>query len=76
MDLRIPNIVKPIHLSDYAPEFGEAVIWAWVNPPRELRLELFQKIVLVEETDEQIGALFSKLWSAGAEDTRFRLMKS
>lgn len=69
MDLRIPNIVKPLPLSDYASQFGEAVIWIWVNPPRELRLELFQKIALGEASDEQIGALFSKLWSEGPEDT-------
>jgi len=71
MDLKIPNIVKSIPLSEYAPELGDTVIWVWVNPPRDMRLELFTEIVLQKDSDEQIGALFSKLWSEGPEDTRF-----
>lgn len=45
MQINIPRIVRPVRLSDYAPEYGEQVIWMWVNPPRELRLE-FQNAAL------------------------------
>jgi hypothetical protein len=70
MDLKIPNIVKPIYLREYADKFEDTTIWVWVNPPRDARLELFERIALNEESDEQISALFSKLWSEGPEDTR------
>ena len=41
MKINIPKVVRPIRLSDYAPEFGEQAIQMWVNPPRELRLRYF-----------------------------------
>jgi hypothetical protein len=71
MDLKIPNIVKPIALKDYAEEFGEVVLWVWVNPTRELRTILVKDVIQGNATDEQIGALFSELWSQGPQDTHF-----
>jgi hypothetical protein len=71
MDLKIPNIVKPIALKDYADEFGEAVIWVWVNPTRALRTVLLDKIVLGESTEDELYAWFAEIWSQGTEDTRF-----
>jgi hypothetical protein len=71
MDLKIPNIVRPIELKEYADEFGDAVIWVWVNPTRELRISLSENILNGEPTEEQIGAWFSEIWSQGSEDTRF-----
>ena len=38
MKINIPRVVRPVRLSDYAPEFGEQTIEMWVNPPREKRL--------------------------------------
>lgn len=36
MKFKIPKILRPLRLSEYAPEFGEeAVIQVWVNPPRD-----------------------------------------
>ena len=52
MKVNIPRVVRPIALSDYAPEFGEQVIQMWVNPPREKRLA-FDSITL-EGRDERI----------------------
>ncbi len=37
--LAIPKILRPLALKDYAPEFGEAVIQIWANPPRDLWLK-------------------------------------
>ena len=71
MDLKIPNIVKPIELKEYAPEFGEAKIYVWVNPPREMRLALINTIMTGEAKDEDIGEWFAKIWSEGPEDTHF-----
>lgn len=71
MDLKIPNIVKPIALKDYAEEFGDAVIWTWVNPTRALRVALAESILPGKATEEQIGTWFSDMWSQGPEDTRF-----
>ena len=39
MKINIPRVVRPVQLSDYAPEFGEQAIGMWVNPPRAKRLE-------------------------------------
>lgn len=35
MEIRVPKIVRPLNLSDYAPEMAGAVIQVWVNPPRQ-----------------------------------------
>lgn len=37
MKFDIPRIVRAVPLRDYAPEYGEHVIWMWVNPPRAKR---------------------------------------
>ena len=34
--LDIPKILKQLELAQYAPEFGDAVIQVWVNPPRDM----------------------------------------
>jgi hypothetical protein len=36
MQINIPKIVKKIELKGYAPEFGEACLEVWVNPPVKL----------------------------------------
>jgi len=66
MDLKIPNIIKSIALKDYADEFGEVVIWVWVNPPKALRFAWAEDM-----NEEQVCAWLSELWSQGPEDTRF-----
>ena len=77
MDLKIPNIVKPIALKDFTegkgfpPEFDNAVIWVWVNPRRELRQTFVSVILKGDATDEQIGSWFSEMWSQGPDDTHF-----
>lgn len=69
MDLKIPNIVKPLYLREYADEFKDATIWVWVNPRREMRLQL-NDILKGVASEELIGALFSEIWSQGSNDTR------
>ena len=39
MKINIPRVVRPVALSEYAPEFGDQAIQMWVNPPRKVRLE-------------------------------------
>ncbi len=34
MKIEIPKIVEKLMLAEYAPEFGDAVMEVWVNPPR------------------------------------------
>ncbi len=36
MKFEIPKIFKKLKFSDYAPEFGDASLDIWVNPPAEL----------------------------------------
>jgi len=59
MKLNIPVVVRPIRLSDYAPEYGEQVVEMWVNPPREKRLEYYSiteryrdGLAAIEQADE------------------------
>ena len=33
----MPKIIRPLKLADYAPEYGDASIQIWVNPPKEVR---------------------------------------
>jgi len=41
MRISVPKIMRPIDLADYAPELVRpdgkpALVWVWVNPPRDL----------------------------------------
>ena len=54
MKVNIPRVVRPIALSDYAPEFGEQVIQMWVNPPREKRLAFAEIMDRYRDTLAQI----------------------
>ena len=56
MKVNIPKVVRPLPLSDYAPEFGEQVIEMWVNPPRAKRLEFADITRRYKETLDQITA--------------------
>ena len=38
MKFEIKPLVRPIRLSEYAPEYEDQVIWVWVNLPRSLRV--------------------------------------
>ena len=77
MDLRIPNIIKPIALKDYTegrdfpPEYENIIIWVWVNPRKELRTIFINDILSGDASDEQVGKWFSEVWSQGPEDTHF-----
>ena len=70
MKLEIPKVVKPIELSELAPEFGEARIWVWVNLTVKL-LEEYNAMLRKELSDEQIKAWFAEVWSQGEEGTRW-----
>jgi len=51
MKIDIPKIIEGLRLGDYAPEFGEAVLCVWVNPPRRLREAYTQAV------EESVDAL-------------------
>jgi len=60
MKINIPKIIRPIALSDYADEMGDAVIYVWVNPSRELRIkydvereEIDELLTEIKELSEQ-----------------------
>lgn len=36
MKFEVPKIVRTLGLAEYAPEFGEAALQVWVNPPLSL----------------------------------------
>lgn len=36
MEIRIPKIVRPLALADYADEYGAAAMDVWLNPPTSL----------------------------------------
>lgn len=40
MKLKIEKILKPLELKDYAPEYGDASLMVWINPPRAMREKL------------------------------------
>jgi len=54
MKIEIPKITRALKLSEYAPEFGEAEIVVWVNPPKRMVLEY---VSLVNASDEIKKAL-------------------
>ena len=42
MKLDIKRIVRPLALRDYAEEYGDEVVWVWVNPLRAFRMRLYE----------------------------------
>lgn len=76
MNVVLPKLVRVIRLSDYAPEFGEAAISVWVNPPREFlrKLEELRARLAAEPTDATVTEWYgwiSKAWSQGPEGTHW-----
>ena len=63
MKFDIPKVVKPLNLSEYAPEYGTYKIMVWVNPPREkikYQSELLARAIaaqklMVEIDQKQVG---------------------
>ena len=56
MKINIPRVVRPVRLSDYAPEFGEQTIEMWVNPPREKRLAFASITAEYKVIQDQLNA--------------------
>jgi len=70
VNIQIPKITKVIELKSYAPEFGEATIEVWVNPPRKLLAEwegLINKTIALDEY-KQMVATIGQLWDCPPED--------
>lgn len=49
MQITIPRIVRPIELSDYAPELSGVRVYVWVNAPRDFYA---RHAALLKENDE------------------------
>lgn len=54
MRIDIPKIVKPIKLSEYAEEFGDEVIYVWVNPPRRMLMDIAEWAYEAERIRERM----------------------
>ena len=69
MRIEIPRIWKRIELREYAPEFGEAQIPVWVNPPRSTLEKLYENgQQLKPEKQAETVALLAEIWEMVAED--------
>lgn len=58
--IKIPKITKAINFSEYAPEFGEAHVEVWVNPPKSLLNEQSQIVLAVSDLVREINKLNAK----------------
>jgi len=56
MRFEIPRMLRPLQLSDYAVEFGDAVIQVWVNPPGEKRRTYGEIVGLMDGIKSKIPA--------------------
>ena len=71
MTIEIPRIWKKIELREYAPEFGEAVIPVWVNPPRSTLEKLYENgQQLKPEKEAETVALLAEIWEMAVEDVK------
>lgn len=75
MKFNVPKIVKPMKLSEYAPEFAKIEIPVWVNPPRAMLQEYLAMVESGKESPGEVGqkiaAWLSNVWSQGEEDTHW-----
>lgn len=76
MKIDIPQIKQVINLNEYAPEFGEAVIEVWVNPPRRILtvMDELSSRNLSEDDYHKAAEIIGELWGCPAEDVT-RLIK-
>lgn len=66
MKIIVPQIVRPIALTDYAPELrdetGAAItVWVWVNPPIAWISRL--NAALTDAQAERLDAMYAEAWS-------------
>jgi len=75
MKINFPKIVRPIDLSEYAPEIKGSV-FVWVNPSRQTLAELSEKFNALVESEGKEGLepfleMMAELLSQGEKDTHF-----
>ena len=82
MEIQIPKVIRALRLAEYAPEYGEAQLQVWVNPPRGMLTGYDALIDRIQEALQgadaaQIEALsqeriefYAQIWSQGPESTR------
>jgi hypothetical protein len=69
-----PKIVRPIPLSEYAPEMT-ITLYVWVNPPRSMLqkfadfADLAKELDKLNELETAVYSWFSEILSQGSEDT-------
>jgi len=68
MNITIPRITRTVALSDFAPEFGEAVVYVWVNPPRDFLARYFSLLAEIKAAGEATKGKSKK--AAGANRDR------
>lgn len=56
MKIKVPKIIKQLHLTEYAPEM-DVTIDVWVNPPRAVMLEFSRLRALSEAFPQRLSAL-------------------
>ncbi len=74
MELKIPKIVRPLRLEDYASEMSGTELQVWVNPPQAL-ITRWDDVMLkrndsAERAQDMLRAcdeIMSELWSQGSE---------
>lgn len=55
--MKIPNAVRPIRLAEFLPEFGDQVVYVWVNPPRDVLIRRAEQIKRAVSIRKQLGEL-------------------
>lgn len=64
----IPKIFEEIKMSEYAPEFGEAKLKVWVNPPRKLLNEINKLASGITPEKASKGAeIIGQIWDEPGE---------
>ena len=77
MRIEIKPLVRPIHLSDYAAEYGDEAIWVWVNLPRQLRishLEIVRDFEAVVDDRKELAEQFEQEGDSAESESTERLI--
>ncbi|MBS4061463.1 MAG: hypothetical protein KG029_13775 [Bacteroidetes bacterium] len=61
MQIKLQKVLRPLNLAEYAPEYGEAAMVVWVNPPTSLYEQIDNSL---RDSDRILGELRNL---AGAE---------
>lgn len=67
MKIEIQKVVQPLALNEYQPEYGDAKLMVWVNPPKSMTDERMEHLIQGSALRKELDAFLMLNREGGAE---------